>query len=137
MISARPRLVIGSNSFCVTHSLLELVKMLFNYLLYARCFQGLGPEVMHRVLDLFKVYNTSSRNLVLNAGAVSQGFLNRISARHIGKDILSCITESSCHTMFRSHYRNGNTCTNSSHYLSSSFPASDSNRTHERRVSDI
>ena len=137
MISARPRLVIGSNSFCVTHSLLELVKMLFNYLLYARCFQGLGPEVMHRVLDLFKVYNTSSRNLVLNAGAVSQGFLKRISARHIGKDTFSSIIESSCHTMFRSHYRNGNTRTNSSHYLSSSFPASDSNRTHERRVSDI
>lgn len=58
--------------------------MLFNYLSYARCFQGLGPEVMHRVLDLFKLYNTSSRSLVLNAGAVSQGFLKRISARHIG-----------------------------------------------------
>ena len=84
VISARPRLVIGLQSFCVTHSLLELVKMLFNYLLYARSFQGLGPEVMNRVLDLFKLYNTSTRNLVLNAGAVSQGFLKRISARHIG-----------------------------------------------------
>ena len=62
--------------------------MLFNYLLYARSFQGLGPEVMHRVLDLFKLYNTSSRNLVLNAGAVSQGFLKRISARHIGRIIM-------------------------------------------------
>lgn len=85
MISARPRLVIGSRSFCVTFSLLELVRMMFNYLLYARSFQGLGPEVMHRVLDLFKLYNSSSRSLVLNAGAVSQGFLKRISARHLGK----------------------------------------------------
>lgn len=58
--------------------------MVFNYLLYARAFQGLGPEVMHRVLDLFKLYNNSSRSLVLNAGAVSQGFLKRISARHLG-----------------------------------------------------
>ena len=40
---------------------------------------------MHRVLDLFKLYNSSSRSLVLNAGAVSQGFLKRISARHLGK----------------------------------------------------
>lgn len=59
--------------------------MVFNYLLYARSFQGLGPEVMHRVLDLFKLYNNSSRSLVLNAGAVSQGFLKRISARHLGR----------------------------------------------------
>lgn len=84
VISARPRLVISGKSFCVTFSLLELVRMVFNYLLYARAFQGLGPEVMHRVLDLFKLYNNSSRSLVLNAGAVSQGFLKRISARHLG-----------------------------------------------------
>lgn len=57
--------------------------MLFHYLLYTRCFQGLGPEVMHRVLDLFKLFNSSTRSLVLNAGAVSQGFLKRISARHL------------------------------------------------------
>lgn len=84
VISARPRLAIGGRSFCVTFSLLELVRMVFNYLLYARSFQGLGPEVMHRVLDLFKLYNNASRSLVLNAGAVSQGFLKRISARHLG-----------------------------------------------------
>lgn len=57
--------------------------MLFHYLLYTRAFQGLGPEVMHRVLDLFKLFNSSTRSLVLNAGAVSQGFLKRISARHL------------------------------------------------------
>lgn len=57
--------------------------MLFHYLLYTRCFQGLGPEVMHRVLDLFKLFNSSTRSLVLNAGAVSQGYLKRISARHL------------------------------------------------------
>lgn len=63
--------------------MLEFVKMLLHYLLYARSFQGLGPEVMHRILELFRTFNTSSRSLVLNAGAVSQGFLKRISARHI------------------------------------------------------
>ncbi|CBK20274.2 uncharacterized protein [Blastocystis hominis] len=83
VISAHPRLLIGSQSFCVTHSMLEFVKMLLHYLLYARSFQGLGPEVMHRILELFRTFNTSSRSLVLNAGAVSQGFLKRISARHI------------------------------------------------------
>ena len=57
--------------------------MLFHYLLYTRCFQGLGPEVMHRVLDLLKLFNSSTHSLVLNAGAVSQGFLKRISARHL------------------------------------------------------
>ena len=68
--------------------------MLFHYLLYTRCFQGLGPEVMHRVLDLFKLFNSSTRSLVLNAGAVSQGFLKRISARHLAlasQCIGSCI----------------------------------------------
>lgn len=57
--------------------------MLFNYLLYCRSFQGLGPEVMYRILDLFKLFNSSTRSLVLNAGAVSQGFLKRINARHL------------------------------------------------------
>ena len=57
--------------------------MLFHYLLYTRSFQGLGPEVMHRILELFKLFNSSTRSLVLNAGAVSQGFLKRISARHL------------------------------------------------------
>ncbi len=55
MAAACPRLFVGTQYFCISHSVLECIKMIFVYILYAKSFQGLGTDVMYRIFDILKV----------------------------------------------------------------------------------
>lgn len=59
---------------------LILVKMLSEYIDMNNSLPGLSSEVVHRVVEILKLFNTRTCQLVLGAGAmqVCVGFLNYI-----------------------------------------------------------
>lgn len=49
---------------------LILLKMLSEYIDMNNCLPALSPEIVHRVVEILKFFNTRTAQLVLGAGAM-------------------------------------------------------------------
>ncbi|XP_043695603.1 vacuolar protein sorting-associated protein 54, chloroplastic [Telopea speciosissima] len=62
---------------------LILLKMLSEYIDMNNCLPALSPEVVHRVVELLKFFNTRTCQLVLGAGAMQVSGLKSITSKHL------------------------------------------------------
>lgn len=61
--------------FSLFYSGLILLKMLSEYIDINQCLPALSSEVVHRVVEILKLFNTRTCQLVLGAGAMQVVFL--------------------------------------------------------------
>nr|GMD94777.1 vacuolar protein sorting-associated protein 54, chloroplastic-like [Ipomoea batatas] len=62
---------------------LILVKMLSEYIDMNNSLSGLSSEVVHRVVEILKFFNTRTCQLVLGAGAMQVSGLKSITSKHL------------------------------------------------------
>ncbi|GFP84196.1 vacuolar protein sorting-associated protein 54 chloroplastic [Phtheirospermum japonicum] len=62
---------------------LYLVKMLSEYIEMSNCLATLSAEVVHRVAEILKLFNSRTAHLVLGANALQVSGLRSITARHL------------------------------------------------------
>ncbi|KAK8967401.1 hypothetical protein KSP40_PGU013100 [Platanthera guangdongensis] len=62
---------------------LILLKMLLEYVDISKCLPALSSEVIHRVVEILKMFNTRTCQLVLGAGAMQVSGLKSITSKHL------------------------------------------------------
>ncbi|KAM3577725.1 hypothetical protein VYU27_000269 [Nannochloropsis oceanica] len=76
--------IVGEGHYKVVWSALLLVTLLSNYLNVAANFPTLAMDVMQRVVDLLRLFNARTAQLVLGAGAIqATARLRSITAKHL------------------------------------------------------
>ncbi|KAJ2716443.1 hypothetical protein H4R19_000654, partial [Coemansia spiralis] len=74
---------IGDGAFHVVGCSLVLVKSVVEYLQCAASIPVLATDVVQRLVDVFKAFNSRSCQVVLGAGAMRSAGLKNISAKHL------------------------------------------------------
>lgn len=72
----------GSNYHCVNCGLI-LLKMIAEYINISDSLPALATEIVHRVAEILKLFNSRSCQLVLGAGAMQVAGLKSITAKHL------------------------------------------------------
>ncbi|KAL0300519.1 UNVERIFIED_CONTAM: Vacuolar protein sorting-associated protein 54, chloroplastic, partial [Sesamum radiatum] len=62
---------------------LYLVKMMSDYIDMSNCLPALSAEIVHRVAEILKLFNSRTAHLVLGANALQVSGLRSITARHL------------------------------------------------------
>jgi len=76
--------IVGEGRYKVVWSAVFLVSLLTNYLNVAANFPTLAMDVMQRVVDLLRLFNARTAQLVLGAGAIqANARLRSITAKHL------------------------------------------------------
>jgi hypothetical protein len=83
----QPVLHLCGKSFHLVNSALMLLKMVDEYLALHDLMPQFGAEIIHRQLELLKLFNSQTAALVLGAGAMRTAGLRSISAKQLA---LSC-----------------------------------------------
>ncbi|KAM3343052.1 vacuolar protein sorting-associated protein 54, chloroplastic isoform X1 [Capsicum galapagoense] len=73
----------GGVAYHMVNCGLILVKMLSEYVDMNNSLTGLSSEVVHRVVDILKFFNTRTCQLVLGAGAMQVSGLKSITSKHL------------------------------------------------------
>ncbi|KAJ7546423.1 hypothetical protein O6H91_08G039800 [Diphasiastrum complanatum] len=76
-------LMISGTSYHMVNSGLILLKMIMEYVDISVALPALATEVVHRVSEILKVFNSRSCQLVLGAGAMQVSGLKSITAKHL------------------------------------------------------
>ncbi|TDH70784.1 hypothetical protein CCR75_005496 [Bremia lactucae] len=74
---------ICGKSFRVVWSVLLMLEIAMNYMSCAANFPVLATDVLQRSIEMFRLYNSRTTQLVLGAGAMQMAHLKSISARHL------------------------------------------------------
>jgi len=83
--SVKKEAVLDGVPYKVVWSCLLLVEMIVSFLEFSSFFPTLASNVIKHISDLFKLFNTLSTDLVLEAGAIKAAAkLKNISAKHLG-----------------------------------------------------
>ncbi|KAI8910410.1 Vps54-like protein-domain-containing protein [Gorgonomyces haynaldii] len=77
------QLVIDGSKYYVVGTVLLFLKSLTEYVKCAENLQSLGPEILNRVYEILKLFNSRVCQVILGAGAMQSAGLKNISARHI------------------------------------------------------
>ncbi|PKA62741.1 hypothetical protein AXF42_Ash018949 [Apostasia shenzhenica] len=81
--SASHTLVYGGVGYHMVNCGLILLKMLSEYVDISKCLPSLASEVVHRVAEILKLFNTRTCQLVLGAGAMQVSGLKSITSKHL------------------------------------------------------
>ncbi|XP_058079336.1 vacuolar protein sorting-associated protein 54, chloroplastic isoform X2 [Magnolia sinica] len=81
--STSQALVFRGVSYHMVNCGLILLKMLSEYIDINRCLPALSSEVVHRVAEILKFFNTRACQLVLGAGAMQVSGLKSITSKHL------------------------------------------------------
>jgi hypothetical protein len=81
------QLLLSGKSFHLVNSALMLLKLVEEYMGLYDLMPQFGAEIVHRELELLKVFNSQTAALVLGAGAMRTAGLRSISAKQLA---LSC-----------------------------------------------
>ncbi|KAJ6792534.1 putative vacuolar protein sorting-associated protein 54, chloroplastic [Iris pallida] len=76
-------LVYGGVGYHMVNCGLILLKMLTEYVDISKCLPSLSSEVVHRVVEILKLFNTRTCQLVLGAGAMQVSGLKSITSKHL------------------------------------------------------
>ncbi|KAJ1928128.1 hypothetical protein IWQ60_002338 [Tieghemiomyces parasiticus] len=74
---------IRGRTFYVVGCSLMLLKMIIDYIQCATNIQTLATDVLHRVVEIFKLFNSRTCQVILGAGAMRSAGLKYITAKHI------------------------------------------------------
>lgn len=74
---------ICGKSFRVVWSVLLMLEIVMNYMSCAANFPVLATDVLQRSIEIFRLFNSRTTQLVLGAGAMQMARLKSISARHL------------------------------------------------------
>ncbi|KAJ2393446.1 hypothetical protein H4S02_000199 [Coemansia sp. RSA 2611] len=77
------RIHIGDMSFHAVGCSLVLVKTVVEYLQCGVSVAALAPDVLQRLVEIFKIFNSRTCQVVLGAGAMRSAGLKNISAKHL------------------------------------------------------
>lgn len=80
---------LGGKECLVTGSFLMLLQTLVSYIGMANQFRSHVPETMRHILELCKLYNSRTCQLVLGAKAMQTADLKSITAKHLGSSCAS------------------------------------------------
>jgi vacuolar protein sorting-associated protein 54 len=80
-------LEVNGKRFHLVNSALMVLKLLDEYLALYDIVPTFGAEIVHRMLELLKLFNSQTCQLVLGAGAMQTAGLKSISAKQLA---LSC-----------------------------------------------
>ncbi|OWZ08642.1 Vacuolar protein sorting-associated protein [Phytophthora megakarya] len=83
--TAPPRKMVSicGKSFRVVWSVLLMLEIVMNYMSCAANFPVLATDVLQRCIEIFRLFNSRTTQLVLGAGAMQIARLKSISARHL------------------------------------------------------
>lgn len=83
--TAPPRKMVSicGKSFRVVWSVLLMLEIVMNYMSCAANFPVLATDVLQRSIEIFRLFNSRTTQLVLGAGAMQIARLKSISARHL------------------------------------------------------
>ncbi|XP_020084503.1 vacuolar protein sorting-associated protein 54, chloroplastic [Ananas comosus] len=81
--STSQTLMHGGVGYHMVNCGLMLLKMLSEYVDISRCLPSLSSEVVHRVVEILKLFNTRTCQLVLGAGAMQVSGLKSITSKHL------------------------------------------------------
>ncbi|KAJ6835182.1 vacuolar protein sorting-associated protein 54, chloroplastic [Iris pallida] len=81
--STSQTLVYGGVGYHMVNCGLILLKMLTEYVDISKCLPSLSSEVVHRVAEILKLFNTKTCQLVLGAGAMQVSGLKSITSKHL------------------------------------------------------
>ncbi|KAE8895743.1 hypothetical protein PF005_g2197 [Phytophthora fragariae] len=83
--TAPPRKMVSicGKSFRVVWSVLLMLEIVMNYMSCAANFPVLATDVLQRSIEIFRLFNSRTTQLVLGAGAMQVARLKSISARHL------------------------------------------------------
>ncbi|KAJ4974524.1 hypothetical protein NE237_007698 [Protea cynaroides] len=81
--SATQTLIYKGLGYHMVNCGLILLKMLSEYIDMNNCLPALSPEIVHRVAELLKFFNTRTCQLVLGAGAMQVSGLKSITSKHL------------------------------------------------------
>ncbi|KAJ6836766.1 putative vacuolar protein sorting-associated protein 54, chloroplastic [Iris pallida] len=81
--STSQTLVYGGVGYHMVNCGLILLKMLTEYVDLSKCLPSLSSEVVHRVAEILKLFNTKTCQLVLGAGAMQVSGLKSITSKHL------------------------------------------------------
>ncbi|XP_038982689.1 vacuolar protein sorting-associated protein 54, chloroplastic [Phoenix dactylifera] len=76
-------LMYGGIGYHMVNCGLILLKMLSEYVDISKCLPSLSSEVVHRVVEILKLFNTRTCQLVLGAGAMQVSGLKSITSKHL------------------------------------------------------
>ncbi|KAJ3679899.1 hypothetical protein LUZ60_016177 [Juncus effusus] len=76
-------IVHGGVSYHMVNCGLILLKMLAEYVDISKCLPNLSSEIVQRVVEILKLFNTRTCQLVLGAGAMQVSGLKSISSKHL------------------------------------------------------
>ncbi|RLN66773.1 hypothetical protein BBJ29_000059 [Phytophthora kernoviae] len=79
----RKMVAICGKSFRVVWSVLLMLEIVMNYMSCAANFPVLATDVLQRSIEIFRLFNSRTTQLVLGAGAMQIARLKSISARHL------------------------------------------------------
>ncbi|KAI8614153.1 Vps54-like protein-domain-containing protein [Chytriomyces sp. MP71] len=83
LVTSGKALKVDGSTYCVAGCVLLLTKMLTEYLQAGENMPGLATEVLNKILDLLKVFNSRICQVILGAGATKSAGLKNINAGHI------------------------------------------------------
>ncbi|KAI9923265.1 hypothetical protein PsorP6_002730 [Peronosclerospora sorghi] len=88
--TAPPRKCVSicGKSFRVVWSVLLMLEIVMNYMSCAANFPVLATDVLQRSIEIFRLFNSRTTQLVLGAGAMQMARLKSISARHLGNSFM-------------------------------------------------
>ncbi|XP_020247722.1 vacuolar protein sorting-associated protein 54, chloroplastic [Asparagus officinalis] len=81
--STSKTIVYGGVGYHMVNCGLILLKMLAEYVDISKCLPALSSEVVHRVAEILKLFNTRTCQLVLGAGAMQVSGLKSITSKHL------------------------------------------------------
>ncbi|XP_065562783.1 vacuolar protein sorting-associated protein 54-like [Artemia franciscana] len=76
-------ILVGQESFCVVGATLYLLPLIIGYCTCASELRSAAPEVLARLVDLLKIFNSRACQLVLGAGALQLVGLKVISSKNL------------------------------------------------------
>merc|ERR1712137_1463086 len=84
-------LILQGNSYKVVWSCLYLLEVLARYIELSYEFPDLTMDIVHRISDLLRLYNSKSRTLIVEAGAIHSEHvkIKSITAKHLSLDFAS------------------------------------------------
>ncbi|BDA47885.1 probable vacuolar protein sorting-associated protein 54 [Coccomyxa sp. Obi] len=82
-VKAKDTLRVGEHEYHVVAAVLMMLGLLEAYLQFQDVVPNFGGEVAHRVVELLKVFNSRTCQLVLGAGALAAAGLRSITAKHL------------------------------------------------------
>lgn len=91
--SPKEHLVVAGERFRVVPSLLLLLRLITSYLEVAIALPTVSSEALYRLIDLLKLWNERSSELILRAKAIEVGFAHNLSHSYSFRDgdIESCV----------------------------------------------